>query len=279
KNGDISTDATGDVKNFTWAQPTVLQDGVVALGVSVDYDKAEIKTQIAGTLDAAGGTPNSFGAGPGGQANYAANTISVPDHRFEDGQAVTYTNGRAPNVGGLEDGQTYYVQFVDSDTVRLAKARTLALNYVRPPEYDSSTVVHQTLGKLAKLDFDASGVNLSTSTITFRNPHGLKDGQAVTYYGTASAPDANGVEQNSGVEPLFQGKTYYVKKVSDTAIQLSATKDGGAITLTSAGVGTHSLLYQDQASTNTFDPEQDVDNEANTIKFASPHGFQTGDAV
>src|SRR5262249_20872267 len=165
------------------------------------------------------------------------------------------------------------------DTVRLAKARTLALNYVRPPEYDSSTVVHQTLGKLAKLDFDASGVNLSTSTITFRNPHGLKDGQAVTYYGTASAPDANGVEQNSGVEPLFQGKTYYVKKVSDTAIQLSATKDGGAITLTSAGVGTHSLLYQDQASTNTFDPEQDVDNEANTIKFASPHGFQTGDAV
>ncbi len=279
-HGSISTDATGEVTNFAWAQPTVLKDGTVALGVAIDYDTADIKTQIDGTLDAAGGVINAFNADPtAGQIDYSTDTIEIPNSGFEDGATVTYSNGGGPDIGGLTDGQTYYVQVVDANHIRLANAATLKLSYVRPPQYAAGATVQQSLGILAKIDFDASAVNTSTSQITFANPHGLKDGQAVTYYGTTSVQDANGNQLNSGVVPLVQGQTYYVKYISPTVIQLSATPGGAPIQLTGAGVGTHSLLYQDQSKTQDFDPEDAVNEESNTITFTSPHGFQTGDAV
>src|SRR5262249_12904552 len=276
--GSIDADATGEATNFSWAEPTVLQDGTVALGVGVAVDNADIKTQIDGTLDAAGGPPKSLYADPAAgpvDVNYTTDTIHIPDHGYTDGTAVTYSNGGAPSIGGLTDGQKYYVQFVDQNTLRLANGPTLALTYNRPAQYDTNDVhPTHTLGTLAKLDFEPSAVNKDTDTITFPNPHGLPNGQAVTYLGTASSLDGSGVEQDSGVGGLDLGQTYYVKKISDTAIKLT-DKDGNVIDLTDAGQGTHSLLYQNHVA--SFQPESAVNNDSHTITFTSPHGFQTGD--
>ena len=37
------------------------------------------------------------------------NTIRVPEHRFIQGQRVTYSNGGGGNIGGLTSGTAYYI--------------------------------------------------------------------------------------------------------------------------------------------------------------------------
>ena len=38
----------------------------------------------------------------------SAETIKVVDHRFVNGQRVTYNNGGGSNIGGLSSGTAYY---------------------------------------------------------------------------------------------------------------------------------------------------------------------------
>ena len=53
------------------------------------------------------------------------NTIRVVEHRFIQGQRVTYTNGSGGNIGGLTTGTAYFVIFDSASTIKLA---TSALN-------------------------------------------------------------------------------------------------------------------------------------------------------
>ena len=39
----------------------------------------------------------------------ADNTIRIPEHRFIQGQRVTYSNGGGGNIGGLTNGTAYFV--------------------------------------------------------------------------------------------------------------------------------------------------------------------------
>ena len=48
------------------------------------------------------------------------NTIRVPEHRFIQGQRVTYTNGGGGNIGGLTTGTAYFVSFDSANTIKLA---------------------------------------------------------------------------------------------------------------------------------------------------------------
>ena len=48
------------------------------------------------------------------------NTIRVVEHRFIQGQRVTYTNGSGGNIGGLTTGTAYFVIFDTANTIKLA---------------------------------------------------------------------------------------------------------------------------------------------------------------
>ena len=48
------------------------------------------------------------------------NTIRIPEHRFIQGQRVTYTNGGGGSIGGLTSGTAYFVSFDSSSTIKLA---------------------------------------------------------------------------------------------------------------------------------------------------------------
>ena len=48
------------------------------------------------------------------------NTIRVVEHRFIQGQRVTYTNGGGGNIGGLTTGTAYFVIFDSASTIKLA---------------------------------------------------------------------------------------------------------------------------------------------------------------
>ena len=56
----------------------------------------------------------------------AAETIKVVDHRFVQGQRVTYNNGGGSNIGGLSSGTAYYVIYDTAHTIKLATSASNA---------------------------------------------------------------------------------------------------------------------------------------------------------
>ena len=56
------------------------------------------------------------------------NTIRIPEHRFIQGQRVTYTNGSGGNIGGLTTGTAYFVIFDTASTFKLATSASNAAN-------------------------------------------------------------------------------------------------------------------------------------------------------
>lgn len=51
----------------------------------------------------------------------ADDTITYNSHRFVNGQRVTYSNGGGSNIGGLFDGNSYYIIKEDNNTIKLAE--------------------------------------------------------------------------------------------------------------------------------------------------------------
>ena len=58
----------------------------------------------------------------------ADNTIRIPEHRFVQGQRVTYSNGGGGNIGGLTNGTAYFVTFDTANTFKLATSLANANN-------------------------------------------------------------------------------------------------------------------------------------------------------
>ena len=56
------------------------------------------------------------------------NTIRVVEHRFIQGQRVTYTNGGGGNIGGLTTGTAYFVIYDTAFTIKLATNASNAAN-------------------------------------------------------------------------------------------------------------------------------------------------------
>jgi len=56
----------------------------------------------------------------------SAETIKVVDHRFINGQRVTYNNGGGSNIGGLSSGTAYYVIYDTAHTIKLATSASNA---------------------------------------------------------------------------------------------------------------------------------------------------------
>jgi hypothetical protein len=73
--------------------------------------------------------------------------------------------------------------------------------------------------------FTASGANIAAPA------HGLNDGESVTLKTSGTLPGG-----------LLKSTEYFVINASANALQLSLSKGGAAITTSSAGTGTHSLL-------------------------------------
>ena len=58
----------------------------------------------------------------------ANETLRIPEHRFIQGQRVTYSNGGGGNIGGLTNGTAYFVTFDTANTFKLATSLANANN-------------------------------------------------------------------------------------------------------------------------------------------------------
>jgi hypothetical protein len=268
KHGAIDIAADGEVQNFDVAAPTIYQDGAVGIGISLSIDKADIRAQVDGQLDAFGGSTVSFA--PTGVST-SGDTITLPRLPFEENEAVVYhapANGTA--VGGLTDGDTYYVHLVDPSTNTIQLLSGLGMDLDHSEVNPAST---HTLSRMASKSFDATAVDLTHNTIAIT---GFSEGQLVTYIGNSNDPTTNA---SRGIPGLKQGHQYKVHLAPEGKITLSdpaASNPTATVPLTGKGSGTQLFVYSDNVQ--SFMPSTAVDSTADTITLPD-HGLNTGDAV
>ncbi len=142
--------------------------------------------------------------------------FATPDG-LTTGQEVVYNNGGGSSIGGLTNGQSYYVIVLDPYTIKLAAT------------YDDAV-------SGTPIQVNVAGVNTSTNEISL--PSGspaLYTGEAVLY----------NVGNGTPIGGLTDGTTYYVISVDATDIMLADSlndaNNGTAITLTSAGTGSFTV--------------------------------------
>ncbi|MEM7578444.1 MAG: DUF4347 domain-containing protein, partial [Cyanobacteria bacterium P01_A01_bin.80] len=133
------------------------------------------------------------------------------EHNWFNSDIVTYRNENGAVIGGLEDGEQYYVIVVDSTKIKLAKTpggNAMNLNF-RTATGDKHSLQRSVVGnsdyKLFTFDpvkdnaFKLSQVEVKEN-FALDNPHDFTTGQAVVY-------DNDG---GTSIGGLTNGETYYV---------------------------------------------------------------------
>jgi hypothetical protein len=220
--------------------------------------------------------------------NTGENTLYIANHGLVSGQTVLYESGNGnTEIGGLTDGDTYFVQRVDNSLIRLSTNPSL------------SPVVNLTTVGTGTQTLVITSLNFATNTITLPS-HGFVQGELVEY-------DSKGQTEIAG---LTTATPYYIIFVDGDNVQLATTpenaEDGIEVDLedSPAGVGVHSLkslsktpdgiytidtvptpgTFTVQAGGNVplltkiFNPRSTVDLVESTFKIPS-HGFITGTKV
>ena len=268
RHGAVEINAKGEVVNFDWAEPTIYGDGTVGIGIALSIDKANILARVDGTIDAFGGSEVSFD--PSG-VQTAGDSISLPALPFEENQAVVFhAPASGTPVGGLTDGEIYYVHVVDPATGRIQLTTGSGIDLDNAEVDPLST---QTISRIATKEFAGEAVDPNGDTITFS---GLPDGTRVTCIANSNDTDT---DAGGGIGGLVQEHDYLLHDNGDGTIRLtdpSAADPTATVDLTGAGVGTQLLVYSDDVQ--AFSPNTAVDSEADTIDLPG-HGLQTGDAV
>ena len=71
---------------------------------------------------------STFDGSASGVVSISDNTIRIPEHRFVQGQRVTYNNGGGGNIGNLSSGTAYYIIKNTNNTIKLATSLSNANN-------------------------------------------------------------------------------------------------------------------------------------------------------
>ncbi|MBS0265303.1 MAG: M10 family metallopeptidase C-terminal domain-containing protein, partial [Planctomycetes bacterium] len=177
-------------------------------------------------------------------------TITLANHGFQTGDAVTYRDGNLPGITGLVSNQIYYVIRVDANTIKLATTQDNAGDGIAISLLSSGNSAQSLLKSdgVTSVGFLPAAVvihNQNSDTISFSSAHGLNTGDAIVYRADAG----------NAIGGLVNGETYYVIRVDSDTIRVAATlQDALAsisrpITLTSTGGSSQSV----QLRTRTFD--------------------------
>jgi len=198
-NGDRVTYTSGGrtLRNFT--------DGDDYIVRNVSGNTFKLENITSGSIVNIEGMQDSFNAQ--NNVNHTTNRISVTGHNFTNNDKVTYSSGSGAAIGGLVNGQDYYVRSISGDTIQL-----------------SATSFGSAIDIIARDtgSFNASSnVDLLNNKITAAG-HSLSNGDQVTY------------TTNSGgtaIRGLTAGQTYYVRNVAGNTFQVSQTPAGSIVDL------------------------------------------------
>src|SRR5262249_32782590 len=91
----------------------------------------------------------------------------VNDQNLHDGDAVVYRNGGGNSIGGLNDGQTYYVIRVDARTIKLAATLNDATAAVKHPIFLTTPGTGSSQGfQVPPATFDLAGLSMQLPAMT-----------------------------------------------------------------------------------------------------------------
>ncbi len=175
---------------------------------------------------------------PSGDGSVRVDTVGdrllfATPHGLTNGQPVQYksSNSQTP-IGGLTDGNTYFVKVVDPHAIQLATVASGGAVDLTSGGGSTERFLYE--GPVAALSSDnVIHVDEHNDAILFDTPHLLGEGDAVTYQIAAGGTAIGG---------LTTGTNYFVHVLSDKSIQLRREVYGQAIDLTSAGTGSQELL-------------------------------------
>ena len=175
-NGDRVTYTSGGrtLRNFT--------DGDDYIVRNVSGNTFKLENITSGNIVNIEGMQDSFNSQ--NNVNHTTNRISVAGHNFTNNDKVTYSAGGGTAIGGLVNGQDYYVRSISGDTIQLSAT-----------SFGSAIdIIARDTGSFNA----ASNVDLSNNRITATG-HTLSDGDLVTY-------TTNG---GTAVRGLTGGSQYY----------------------------------------------------------------------
>ena len=150
-----------------------------------------------------------FDANDTNEVQAAADTITITGHRFEDGDEVIYNVPASPAtaIGGLTDGNTYYIVSKATNTFKLSAT-------------SGGTAIDLTIKELDFDGDDSAIVDVANDKIVAANT--FTNGEYVKY------TNGGGVD----IDGLTDGAFYYIINASASEFQLSTTSGGTAVTLT-----------------------------------------------
>jgi len=166
-------------------------------------------------------------------------------HGFQIGDAVRYRSGSGSSIGGLVDGEVYYVIPISSTTI--------ALNEFPGEGLDTFNTV-----------FDPAA-SVDGDEILFNYEQEFVSGQAVRYTAGGGTPFGD----------LVDGETYYVEVVDENAIELQDS-NGDTISLNS-GTGATGRLHTLNPGTTLN--STDVDSITDVIDLSYLHEYENGDPI
>ncbi len=234
-------------------------------------------------------------------------TIRIADHRFVQGQRVTYSNGGGGNIGGLTSGAAYYVSFDTGNTIKLATSKVNADNntvinlasvgsgssHTLTAAFDSvNTEFKLTYGGKGARLINAAQLNVAVNNVVQRpnlNPLSFTEGFAVKDGSTIifqTAPNVNDIFWGSIISNTVDNFDAQEIKLDNftgdgttTAFNLSAIpSDPESVLVSLDGVVQHTSdnattrAYTISGSTLTFTaaPSNGVEIQARHIRHSSP---------
>jgi hypothetical protein len=220
---------------------------------------------------------------PASAVTLTGDAIRFPsEHGLRNGDRVVYRPGNGAIIGGLQDGQSYFVVVVDPRTVKLAASLD---NAVAGRAVPLSSLGSGSPHVLSRLDFSrqaafaASAQTVQANAISLPNAHTFTTGAEVVYLAEAGQADIGG---------LTSGRSYFViigDAADDKSLRLASTRAnaiaGEAIPLTAVDA-TGQMLVPVDATPLTFNAATAVavtQPRGDQIAFAEPHGLVTGNAV
>mgnify|MGYP001239430783 CR=1 FL=1 len=234
-------------------------------------------------------------------------TIRIADHRFVQGQRVTYSNGGGGNIGGLTSGAAYYVSFDTGNTIKLATSKVNADNNtvinlasVGSGSSHTLTAAFDSVNTEFKLTYGGKGARLinaaqlnvainnvvqrpNLNPLSFTEGFAVKDGSTIIFQ---TAPNVNDIFWGSIISNTVDNFDAQEIKLdnftgdgSTTAFNLSAIpSDPESIFVSLDGVVQHTSdnattrAYTIVGSTLTFTaaPSNGVEIQARHIRHSSP---------
>jgi len=201
---------TGDIVSMTattGSLPSGASSGIPYKIVKVSNDRISLQTTNGSTLRLfSAGSADLVYRVQGANANLSADRIVIPNLTLSDGDAVVYDANGGTEIGGLTNGDTYYIAYSDNNSASLA------------------TSIDPAVRSIYVLTYSSTYTNLSSSVIQ-NFTHGFSTGDRIKYTTTGTS-----------VAPLLSGGLYFVRAITTTAFALyysaaDATADTNRIAL------------------------------------------------